>query len=60
MIKLTTDQEDDDNEGRGEDDGHDDDDVTTFKELVLQQDQVVRVHHLVVNVNQALLIRGLM
>ena len=31
-------------------------DVTTFKVLVLQQDQVVRVHHLVVNVNKTLLI----
>ena len=32
----------------GQNDGHDDD-VATFKVLILQQDQVVRVHHLVVD-----------
>ena len=55
-MKQMDSLKDDDNDGCGEDDLHDDDDVTTFKELVLQQDQVVRVHHLVVNVNKTLLI----
>ena len=36
-----------------EDDGDDDkDEVATFKVIVLQQNQLVRVHHLVVDVNR--------